>query len=73
MMEDSEEEEDNDNYVPPEFGDAATGEAVEDQEEPDDVPGDDLCRVIVDARSQCESEKEKVKFDRTLEDHKKGL
>jgi hypothetical protein len=72
MMEDSEEEKDDDNYVPPEYGDAATGEA-EDQEEPDDVPGDDLRRVIVDAKRQFQSEKEKLKFDRMLEDHKKGL
>ena len=83
-MEDGEEEEYDDNYVPPEYGDAAmggagedqeepdddvpndaaTGEAVEDQEEPDDVPDDDdLRRVIVDARTQCESQKEKLKFD----------
>ena len=75
MMEDGEEEEDDDNYVPPEYGDAATGEAAEDQDqEPDDVPDDDdLCRVIVDARTQFESQKEKLKFDRVLEDHKKGL
>ena len=54
--------------------DGATGEAAEDQEEPDDVPDDDdLRRVIVDARTQCESQKEKLKFDRMLEDHKKGL
>src|SRR5215216_1437012 len=58
--------------VPPEYSDAATGEAG-DQEEPDDVPDDDLRRVIVDAKRQCESEKEKLKFDRMLEDHKKGL
>ena len=70
MMEDNEEEEDDDNYVPPEYGDAtkdqeepydvhddaATGKSAEDQEEPDDVPDDDdLRRVIVDARTQCES------------------
>ena len=92
MMEDGEEEDYDDNYVPPEYGDAAmggagedqeepddvpndaaTGEAAEDQEEPDDVPDDDdLRRVIVDARTQCESQKEKLKFDRMLEDHKKG-
>ena len=71
-MEDSEEEEDDDdNYVPPEYGDAAMGEA-EDQEEPGDVPDDDLCRVIVDAKRQCESQKEKLKFDCMLEDHKNG-
>src|ERR1041384_1538977 len=76
MMEDDEEEEYDDNYVPPEYGDAATGEADdvpdEDQEEQYDVPDDDLRRVIVDARRQCESEKEKMKFDRMLEDQKKG-
>src|SRR4051812_30349901 len=72
MMEDNEEEEYDANYVPPEYGDVATGEA-EDQEELNDVPDDDLRRVIVDARRQCESEKEKLKFDRMLEDHKKGL
>ena len=48
-MEDNEEEEGDDNYVRPGYSDAATGEA-EDQEEPDDVPDDDLRRVIVDAR-----------------------
>ena len=26
--------------MPPEYGDAATGEAAEDEEEPDDVPND---------------------------------
>ena len=43
-MEDNKEEEDDDNYVPPEYGDAARGEAedaatreVEDQKEPNDV------------------------------------
>ena len=54
--------------------DAATGETAEDQEEPDNVPDDDdLRRVIFHARTQCESQKEKLKFDRMLEDHKKGL
>ena len=71
-MEDNEEEEDDDNYVPPEYGDVATGEA-ENQEEPDDVPDDVLCRVIVDAQRDCQSEREKLKFDHILEDHKKGL
>ena len=70
-MEDNEEEEDDHNYVPPEYGDAATGEA-KDQEEPDDVPDDHLRRVIVDAKRQCESKNEKLKFDRMLEDTKKG-
>ena len=71
MMEDSEEEEDDGNYVPPEQGDAATGEAAEDQEEP--VPDDDdLRRVIVDARTQCESQKEKLKFDHRSEERRVG-
>ena len=35
----------------------------EDEEEPDDVPDDDLCWVIVDAKRQCETQKEKLKFD----------
>ena len=37
------------------------------------MPDDDLCRVIVDAQRECESEREKLKFERMLEDHKKGL
>ena len=49
-MEDNEEEEYDDNYEPLEYSDAAMGEA-EDQEEPDNVPDDDLLRVIVDART----------------------
>jgi hypothetical protein len=71
-MEDNEEEEYDDTYRPPEYGDTAMGEA-EDQDEPDDVPDDDLRRVIVDAQRECETEKEKLKFDRMLEDHKKPL
>src|SRR3954466_14607658 len=55
----------------PEYGETATGEA-EGQEAPD-VPDDELCRVIVDAQRGCESEREKLKFNRMLEDHKKGL
>ena len=71
-MEDNEEEEDDDNYpMFPEYGDTATGEA-ENQEAPD-VPTDDLRRVIVDAQRECKSEREKLKFDHMLEDHKKLL
>src|SRR3954466_13924971 len=72
MMEDNEEEEYDDNYVPPEYSSWSTGEA-EDQEEPDDVPDEDLRQVIVDARTQCEIEKEKLKFDRIFSADKKGL
>ena len=37
-----------------------------------------MCPMMIstrsaDARTQCESQKEKLKFDRMLEDHKKGL
>ena len=69
MMGDNKEEEDDDNY--PMFPEKE-GEA-EDQEAPDDVPDDDLRWVIVDAQRECESEREKLKFDRMVEDHKKGL
>ena len=55
----------------PEYGDTATGEAG-DQEAPD-VPADDLRRAIVDAQRECESEKEKLKLERMLEDHNKLL
>ena len=53
MMEDNEgEEEDDDNY-PLEYSDTATGEPG-DQEEPDDVPDDDLSRDIIDAQKECQ-------------------
>ncbi len=54
----------------PEYGDIAMGEA-EDEDALDDVPVDDLRRVIVDAQRECESEREK--FNHMLEDHKKLL
>ena len=75
MMEDNEEEEDDDNYPDPmfpEYGDTATGEA-KDQEAPYVPADDDLRRVIVDAQRECECEREKLKFDCMLEDHKKEL
>jgi hypothetical protein len=39
----------------------------------EDEPADDLCQVIRDAQRECESKKEKIKFERMLEDHKKLL
>jgi hypothetical protein len=39
----------------------------------EDEPADDLCQVIHDAQRECESKKEKIKFERMLEDHKKLL
>ena len=43
------------------------------EEEASDEPADDLGRAIADAKRNCESEKEKLKLQRMLEDHKKGL
>ena len=72
MMEDNEEEEDGDNYpMFPKYGDTATGEA-EDQEASDE-PVDDLGRAIADAKRDCETENERLKFARMLEDHNKPL
>ena len=70
MMEDNEEEDDDNYHMFPEYGDTATGEA-EDQEASYE-PADDLHRAIVDAQRECESEKEKLKLERMLEDHKKN-
>ena len=39
----------------------------------EDEPADDLGQAIRDAQRECESEKEKIKFERMLEDHKKLL
>ena len=39
----------------------------------EDEPADDLGQAIRDAQRECESKKEKIKFDRMLEDHKKLL
>ena len=39
----------------------------------EDEPADDLGQAISDAQRECESEKEKIKFERMLEDHKKLL
>jgi hypothetical protein len=77
MMEDNDEEENDDNY--PEFP-KTTDTAMEDNEEKEkgeerasDVPADDLGQVIVDARIDCESEKEREKLERMLDDQKKIL
>ena len=68
VMEDNEEEEDDDNYpMFPEYGGTTMGEA---EEEASDEPADDLGRAIVDAHNNFESEKERLKLERMLEDHK---
>jgi hypothetical protein len=70
-MEDNEEEEDDDNYPEfPEYGDTFMGE---DEGEAHDEPANDLGRTIADARKECETDKEREKLDRMLEDHKKLL
>jgi hypothetical protein len=76
MMEDNKEEENDDNYpMYPEYG----GTTMEDNEEEEaiewasDEPVDDLGRAIADARIDCESEKEREKLERMLDDHKKLL
>jgi hypothetical protein len=48
----------------------AEGEAEGDTH---DEPSDDLGRTIADARRECETNKEREKLDRMLEDHKKSL
>ncbi|KAK1618023.1 hypothetical protein QYE76_023540 [Lolium multiflorum] len=76
ILEDNKEEEDSDNY--PMFtkeGDSRMGEN-EAEEEPffdepiSDDPDDDLGRAILDAKISCGSEKERLKLEKMLEDHK---
>ena len=39
----------------------------------EDEPDDDIGQAIRNAQRECESEKEKIKFERKIEDHKKLL
>jgi hypothetical protein len=76
MMEDNDEEENNDNYLLyPEYGDTAMEGNKEEEalERESDEPADDLSRDIADAQIYCESEKEREKLERILDDHKKFL
>jgi hypothetical protein len=76
MMEGNDGEENDDNY--PEFP-KTTDTAMEDYEEEEgekralDVPADDLGQVIVDAQIDYESEKEREKLERMLDDHTQNL
>ena len=74
-MEDNKAEENDDNYpMFHEYGDTAMEENEEEQEGEEhalDEPTDDLGWAIADAKRDCESEKEKLKLERMLEDHKK--
>ena len=77
-MEEDEEEGDDDNIIIrgfAEYGafdDTTMGEA-EEEVAAEDEPADDLGQAIHDAWRECESEKEKIKFEHMLEDHKKLL
>jgi hypothetical protein len=77
MMEDSEEEENDDNYhqMFPEYGDTTLEDSEEEggDKRASFEPGDDLSRVISDAKRDCETEKERLQFERMLHDHKKLL
>ena len=77
MMEEGEEEQlEPDDIIAQygDFGDTAMGEA-EDEADAEGAPVEDdaLGDVIREAQKDCESEKEKTKFDHMLEDHKKLL
>ena len=55
------------------FDDAATMEDAPEREAAEDDPTDDLGQVLRDAREDCESENERMKFQQKLEDHRKLL
>ena len=70
-MEDNEEEEDDDTYpMFPEHGGTSMGEDEAEEEAFVDEPDDDLGRAILDAQINCESENERLKLERMLEDQK---
>ena len=74
-MEEGEEEQwDNDDIIAEygAFNNTTMGEAKE-EVVAEDEPADDLGQAIRDAQRECESEKEKIKFEGMLEDHKKLL
>ena len=48
-------------------------EKVREEEATQDEPADDLSDAIREAQRECDSEKEKIKFKRMLEDYKKLL
>jgi hypothetical protein len=76
IMEDNEEEDCDDNF-PSHTGFSAFDDDTA-MEEPegevaDDDPTDNLGQALRDAREDCESEKERMKFQQMLEDHDKLL
>ena len=81
-MKDNEEEEDDDSYPGhgfPEYDGTTMEEEAEPtmweeaEEEASDEPANDLGRAIADTKRNCASEKERLKLQRILEDHKKLL
>ena len=80
-LEDNEEEEDDDSYPmsPEEYGDTAMedneeeGGGNEEEHRASDEAADGLGRVISDAKRQCDTEREKLKLEAMLKDHKKLL
>jgi hypothetical protein len=75
-MEEGEDEEGDDDDVIAEYAGVLNGTAMEEAEEEDaagDEPADELGQAIRGAQEECTDEKEKVKFERMLEDHKKLL
>ncbi|KAK1691975.1 hypothetical protein QYE76_008672 [Lolium multiflorum] len=79
MMEDGDEEEDNDDQYRSMFSEC-DDTAMDDNEEEggeeqasDDPVDDDLRRAISDARRDCGTDKERLQFDKMLEDHHKLL
>ncbi|KAK1661567.1 hypothetical protein QYE76_049726 [Lolium multiflorum] len=79
MMEDGDEEEDNDDQYRSmfsEYDDTAMEDNEEEggeEQETDDPVDDDLRRAISDARRDCGTDKERLQFDKMLEDHHKLL
>ena len=73
-MEDNKEEEDDDNYpmFSKEYGDTVMDEDNEEggEQRSLDEPADDLGQVISDAKRECDTEKENLKLEAMLEDHK---
>ena len=79
-MEEDDEEGDDDNMIIHGFAkygafdDTIMGEVEEEVAAEEEVPvEDELGQAIHDAQRECESDKEKNKFERMLEDHKKLL
>ncbi|KAK1632331.1 hypothetical protein QYE76_006646 [Lolium multiflorum] len=80
MMEDGDEEEDNDEKYYRSMFSECFDTAMDDNEEEggeeqasDDPVDDDLRRAISDARRDCDTDKERLQFDKMLEDHHKLL